>query len=140
MHDPLSSLPGYLLRRASASTLAELNRRLAEIDLNHADASLLLLIGANPGITPSEAGRLLGIQRANMVPLIARNDGRGWLRREQVDGRSHGLFLSPQGEAAGRRARAVIEQYETGLIERVPAELRPHVIPVLRHLWGEGRG
>jgi DNA-binding MarR family transcriptional regulator len=137
MKDPLASLPGYLLRRASTSVLAELNQRLAAIELNHADASLLILIGHNPGVTQSEAGRILGIQRANMVPLIARNEGKGWLIRQQVDGRSQGLSLSQEGEAMRCTARDVIDGFEERLMERVPQELRPHVMPVLRYLWGE---
>lgn len=137
MKDPLSSLPGYLLRRASTAALTELNQRLGDIEINHADASLLMLIGHNPGVTQSEAGRVLGIQRANMVPLIARNEGRGWLIRQQVDGRSQGLSLSPEGEVMRRRARGVIDSFEARLMERVPQELRQHVVPILRHLWGE---
>ena len=137
MDDPLSSLPGYLLRRASTAALTDLNQSLADIDINHADASLLILIGQHPGITQSGAGRVLGIKRANMVPLIARNEARGWLLRTQVDGRSQGLSLSVDGEAVTRRARAVIDAFEARLIERVPPDLRPHVVPILSHLWGK---
>lgn len=139
MNDPLTSFPGYLLRRASAASLAKLNGQLEELGINHADAALLLMIHANPGATQSEIGRSLGVQRANMVPLMARNDRRGWLLREQVDGRSQGLFLSLEGEAATRRARAIIERYEKELLERVPPDLRPHIVPILRFLWGEAR-
>lgn len=136
MLDPLSSLPGYLLRRASAASLAELNQGLSQVGLNHADASLLLLMGANPGMTQSDVGRVLGIQRANMVPLIGRNEGRGWIYRKQVDGRSQGLFLSPAGDRALQRTRAIVEEYEAQLLARVPPDLRPHVLPILHHLWG----
>lgn len=137
MYDPLSRLPGYLLRRASAASLAELNLRLGELGITHADASLLLLIGSNPGITQSEVGRLLGIQRANMVPLIARNEGRGWICREQVDGRSQGLSLSAGGDRALRGARTIVDDYETLLLARLQPELRSYVVPILRQLWGE---
>jgi len=137
MFDRLSALPGYLLRRASAASLADLNGRLAELSINHADASLLLLIGDNPGVTQSEVGKVLGIQRANMVPLIARNEARGWLQREQVDGRSQGLSLSPGGRDAAGKVSAIVEGYEKELIARVPEDLRPHVVPVLRYLRAE---
>ncbi|MEO8722551.1 MAG: MarR family transcriptional regulator [Sphingobium sp.] len=140
MKDPLALLPGYLLRRASTAVLAELNQRLAGIEINHADASLLILIGHNPGLTQSDAGRMLGIQRANMVPLIARNEARGWLIRQQVDGRSQGLSLSPEGEAMRHSARAVIDRFEEHLIEGVPQDLRPHVVPILGYLWGARPG
>lgn len=137
MADPLSSLPGYLLRRASAATLAELNQRLMGEGVNHADASLMLVIHANPGITQSEAGRMLGIQRANMVPFVARLETRGWLQREQVDGRSQGLSLTGAGATAMAKWRTVIDAFEAELLERVPAELRCHVVPILRYLWND---
>lgn len=139
MQDPLSSLPGYLLRRASSSLIAELNQRLAGIDVNHTDVSLLILIDANPGLTQSDAARMLGIQRANMVGLVARIEGRGLLVRERVDGRSQGLSLSAAGQAVLSRVWSVVRAFEAGLIERVPAHLRPHVVPILRYLWGEGQ-
>jgi len=137
MQDPLSALPGYLLRRASASALADLNQRLAEIDINHTDVSLLVLIGANPGVTQSDAARMLGIQRANMVGLIARIEGRGWLVRERVDGRSQALSLSTAGDRVLEQAWAIVNAFEASLVGRVPVDLQPHLIPILRHLWGE---
>lgn len=135
--DRLISLPGYLLRRASAASLADLNGRLAQLAINHTDASLLLLLGDNPGATQSDVGKVLGIQRANMVPLIARNEARGWLLRQQVDGRSQGLSLSPSGKETEARVRAIVENYEEELIARVPEDLRQYLAPVLQHLWVE---
>ena len=76
MKDPLLDLPGYVLRRASAAALSELNQRLAPLRLRHGDAAFLLLIAAAPGSNQSEVGRILDIERANMVPLVARLDGR----------------------------------------------------------------
>lgn len=136
MQDPLTSLPGYLLRRASTASLAELNQKLAGLKLRHSDASLLLLIGSNPGITQSEAGRMLDIQRANMVPFIARLETQGFVRRQQVDGRSQGLSLTSMGEDVMLRARNLIEDYEEQLLKRVPSDMRPFVVPILLSLWG----
>jgi DNA-binding MarR family transcriptional regulator len=135
MKDPLLSLPGYLLRRASAASLAELNQRLAGLQLRHTDVSLLLLIGANPGITQSDAGRTLDVQRANMVPFIARLETQNLISRRQVDGRSQGLSLTSDGEELTQKARKVIDAYEGELLERVPAELREHLVPILHALW-----
>ncbi len=135
MQDPLNSLPGYLLRRASTASIAELNQKLAVLKLRHADVSLLLLIGANPGITQSEAGRILDIQRANMVPFIARLEAQGLVRRQQVDGRSQGLSLTDMGEDVVRRARGVIDEHEKLLLKKVPSEMRPFVVPILLSLW-----
>jgi len=135
MKDPLTRLPGYVLRRASAATVAELNQRLQSLDLRHAEAACLLLIDASPGLTQSEIGRLLEIQRSNMVPFVLRLESRGLIQRKKVDGRSQGLMLTPIGRSVLAKASKVIEAYESALIRRVPEELRSVVLPILMALW-----
>src|SRR5215470_17470473 len=135
MNDPLGNLAGYLLRRASTAALAELNQRLAPLGLRHAEVAMLMLIEASPGITQSQAGRVLDIQRANMVPFVARLEADGVIRRRQVDGRSQALELTGRGRMLLVRARRVVEAHEAQLLARVPAELRPMVLPVLKALW-----
>ena len=135
MNDPLVRLCGYLLQRAASSALAELNLRLAPLGLRHAGVALLMLIEARPGITQSQAGRTLDIQRANMVPFVARLEGLGVIRRRQVDGRSQALELTSRGRLLLERARRVVADHEAELLERVPEKLRPMVMPVLTALW-----
>src|SRR2546421_640045 len=65
------------------TTLFRSNQRLARLDLRHADVAMLMLIESSPGITQSQAGRVLDIQRANMVPFVARLEGRGVLQRSE---------------------------------------------------------
>jgi DNA-binding MarR family transcriptional regulator len=135
MKDPLAHLPGYLLRRASAATLAELNRRLAHLKLRHSDVAFLMLIDHRPGITQSDAGRVLDIQRANMVAFVARLEERGWVQRKRTDGRSQGLSLTAAGRALLSKANTEVEAFEETLLARVPAKLRPMVVPILTALW-----
>jgi DNA-binding MarR family transcriptional regulator len=142
--DPLVGLAGYLLRRASAAALAELNQRLARLGLRHADVAMLMLIEASPGITQSEAGRVLDIQRANMVPFVARLEGLGVLRRRKIDRRSQALDVTRRGRMLLARARRLVAAHEAALLGRVPERLRPMVLPVLMALWSPqappGRG
>jgi DNA-binding MarR family transcriptional regulator len=133
--DPLTRLPGYVLRRASAATVAELNQRLLPLDLRQAEAACLLLIDASPGLTQSEIGRILEIQRSNMAPFVLRLESRGLIQRKQVDGRSQNLILTRLGQSVVARARKVVEAYESALIRRVPEKLRPMVLPILMALW-----
>ena len=140
MKDPLVALCGYLLQRAAANALAELNQRLAPLGLRHAGVAMLMLVEARPGITQSEAGRILDIQRANMVPFVARLEALGVIRRRQVDGRSQALELTGRGRMLLERARGVVAAHEAQLLGRVPGKLRPMVLPVLMALWrGEPR-
>ena len=135
MKDPLAKLCGYLLQRASAAALADLNRRLAPLGLRHAGVAMLMLIEARPGITQSQAGRILDIQRANMVPFVVRLETLGVIRRKRVDGRSQALELTGRGRVLLERARRVVQAHEGVLLGRVPEELRPVVLPVLMALW-----
>ena len=137
MDDPLSQFPGYVLRRASIATIGRLHDHLAAHDLRATEASLIILMRDREGITQSEAGRVLGIKRANMVPLTAKLEARGLLTRTQMDGRSQGLALTKAGLAILRRVRAAIAKHEDETMARVPEDLRAHVIPILTAIWGQ---
>lgn len=137
MRDPLRQYPGYALRRAANATAAELSARLVGLGLRQVDASVLMLVGANCGVTASALGRELDIQRANMVPLLKRLEDAGWIARAPLDGKSQGLALTGEGLAVLARARAVIEQFERDLLDRVAPEHRVHLLPALDALWRE---
>ncbi len=138
--DPLAHYPGYLLRRASASALGVLGRRLGALGLRYVEASLLMVIGARPGLTQSEIGRMLEIQRANMVPIVARLEARGLLSRARTDGRSQGLHLSAAGEDLRQAALGEIERFETELTARLPEGLRGGAVDMLAALWAAAAG
>ena len=135
MDDPLLRFPGYALRRAANSTAAELSARLAKVELRQSDASLLMLVASNPGATSSALGRALGIERANMVPLLKRLEEAGLIEREAIDGKSQGLRLTPAGLRRLAEARKIIEAFEAELLARVPAEHRDHLLPALNAIW-----
>ena len=136
--DPLRDLPGYLLRRASVGAMAKLAARLATLELRPAEATVLMVIGANPGVTQSEIGRLLDIATANMAPLAARLAGRELIVRERVDGRSHGLKLSESGRRLTQRARGIMDAFEASeILGRIPASQRAAFVNALRALASE---
>ena len=135
MDDPLIRFPGYALRRAANATAAELSARLAALDLRQSDASMLMLVASNPGATSSALGRALGIERANMVPLLKRLEEAGLIGREAIDGKSQGLRLTPAGLRRLAEARKIIEAFEAELLARVPAEHRDHLLPALNAIW-----
>jgi DNA-binding MarR family transcriptional regulator len=137
MKDPLRTLPGYALRRASAARLNDFSQRLAPLALTFTEASVMMMINANPGATLSAIGRVLDIQRANMTPLIARLEARGLINRVSLDGRAHGLSLSAAGKVLHKQVVGAVDAHEAALIALVPEALRPAVLPVLQALWAE---
>ncbi len=133
--DPMKDFPGYALRRASAAAMAGLAERLAPLKLRPSEASILVVIDANPRISQSEVGRLLDVASANMAPLISRIEERDLLRREPVNGRTQALTLTREGMRMARAVRTEMEAYELALIARIPADCRKGFLKGLRALW-----
>jgi DNA-binding MarR family transcriptional regulator len=136
--DVMHSLPGYALRRAAAAISSKISERFAEAGLRMAEASILMLIAANPGISSAQLGRTLGIQRANMTPLIARMEALGWVKRTARDGRSLGLDLSEAGKSKAQDANRISAHHEAALLDRIPAEHRAHFLPALQAIMSDG--
>lgn len=132
--DPLAGLPGYTLRRAANAMMDELGARLATIDLRVSDASVLLLVGARPNMTSSEIGKMLDIQRANMVPLLARLETAGLIARQPIDRKSQAILLTAHGEARLGEVKAITDRFEADLMARIPEEHRAHFLPALQAL------
>lgn len=107
--DPVGPRLGYMLRRASAVMMAHLGASLAPLDLRPVEATILLLIGANPNCSQSDLGRLLGIKRANMVPLIAGLVAKQMISKSVGGGRSHALSLTAAGETARGAAEKIMD-------------------------------
>lgn len=121
--DPLHALLGYQLRRASATAMSDLARKLSPIDLRPSEASILLVIGHNEGIVQSELGRLLGIASGNLAPMISRLEKRRLIQRQHADGRSLSLSLSASGQRTAQRALNAMHDHEAQLLSRIPQEL-----------------
>ncbi len=96
---PLDALLGYRLRRASMAMMGDVVEALRPLDLSVGEASLLILIGANPGCRQSDVGRALEIKRANLTPLLARMKMRDLVADTPIDGRSLSLALTVKGAA-----------------------------------------
>jgi len=137
--DPLNSRLGYLLKRVSTAAMGDLSLRLQEVDLREVDATVLLLIERTPNIIASRIGRILDIKTANMVPLLRKLEDKGLIRREPIDGKSNGLQLTAAGARKLSETRAILDEFERDLEQRVPEEHRDHIVPALQAIWATPR-
>jgi len=133
--DPFAGLLGYHLRRLSVLVMADFTEALAPLGLKPAEASVLYAVAAAPGLTQSEVGKMLGIQRANMAPLIAGLIQLGLVERDRVDGRSQALRLTAAGEAARKAAAAANQMHEERMFGRLGKPARARMAAQLRRLW-----
>lgn len=101
MAQPLRGLLGYALKRASAVMMADFSAMPPMAGIRPTRFIALKMISERPGLTASALGRLLNIQRANMVPLLGDLEGKGWIFRTAVPGdrRATALSLTRAGKA-----------------------------------------
>ena len=135
----LDTLLGYQLRRASSVLMACLAERLAELGLRTTEASVLVVLEAEPLLTQADIGRRLAIKRANMAPLMAGLSARGLVHRTQGEGPARPLMLSKSGLALAAEARQQMEAHEAEYFDQFPAEDRSRLSIMLTALWREAQ-
>ena len=125
---------GYFVRRLQVWIFQDFIRRLASIDISPAQFSVLVVIGANEGLSQSELAATLGIERARLVRLLHRLEQRGLTQRlpSSADGRRHALRLTRAGQTRLRRAKALAAQHEAGLLAKLGAENHRLLLETLR--------
>ena len=72
---------GYFIRRAQLWVFQDFIRRLSSIDISPAEFSVLVVIGANTGLSQAELAATLGIERARLVRLLHRLERRDLTQR-----------------------------------------------------------
>jgi len=131
----LESRLGYQLRRASASMMSDLRERLADLDLSPTLASVLVLLDESQDLNQSDIGMILGIKRANMVPLISTLEKRQLVARVPIDGRSFKVELTDEGsemlEKLRSKLNATDDRFRSKLSKR-EADFLAEIMPKLR--------
>jgi DNA-binding MarR family transcriptional regulator len=130
--DPFQAMVGFQLRRTSVAVMSTLAGELDPLGLNPSQASLIMLIGANPGCTQSAISRALRAKPANLVPLINQLSAAGALERVSGRGRAIALSLTEQGRDLHGKAKAVFERHEARIGRGLSAEKRAEMIALLR--------
>lgn len=119
--DGLTGHLGYLMRRAQIWVFQDFIRTLATIDIRPAQYSVLTVINANPGLTQMSLSKALGIERARLVHLLNALEARKFVQRRgsKADRRSHALHLTTKGRTALVGIKALAQEHEHNLAERV---------------------
>jgi DNA-binding MarR family transcriptional regulator len=132
--DPFQAMLGFQLRRTSVAVMSALAEELDPLGLNPSEASLIMLIGANPGCTQSAISRAQRAKPANLVPLINQLGAVGALERVPGRGRAIALSLTPKGRDLHDKARVVFERHEARIGRGLPQDKRAEMIAMLRRI------
>lgn len=132
--DPFDDLLGYHLRRASVALMTGMAEALAPRRLKPSEASILAAIEANPAISQSALGRLIGVKRANVGPAIMELIDRKLVIRAQRDGRSLGLTLTPAGLEMHQWAKRQILDYDAVFFQTLDTKDQDQLRSILKRL------
>jgi DNA-binding MarR family transcriptional regulator len=129
----LDSLVGYRLRRASGRMMSDFATSMSPLQLRPVLFAMLCVIRANPGIIQMGLGAELGIQRANLVPLVNELSARGLVERRPApnDRRAFALHLTPQGEALLEKAEAMVSAHEDRMLSALTKSERTKLLELL---------
>lgn len=133
---PLVDILGYHFRRAWNVLRKDLELSLQGLGVRQAHIGILSTIRVNPGINQGLAGRMLDIQRANMVSLIGELSEAGWVTRDEdpADRRAIALSLTAEGEKILSEALERIEAHENRIFSVLSAQERLSLLDMLRRI------
>src|SRR4051794_2372986 len=126
---------GYFIRRLQVWVFHDFIRTLAPVDIRPAQYSVLVVIAANPGLSQSDLADRLGIERARLVRVLDKLEGRGLTQRlaSPADRRSHALRLAREGQKLLKRATILAAAHEAKLIEKLGPEQRKSMLVLLQN-------
>jgi len=138
MANPLEHRTGYLLRSAARVQFSRLTQRLSPLGISVTEASTLVVIGHNPGVSQVECSRLLNVQRSNLNPVARRLLDHNWIRVLNERGKNRGLILTEAGVKLTETIEYCFDHHESVILGNLPIELRAHVLPFLQAIFDAG--
>ena len=120
-YDVLDDLLGYAIRRAQVAMFLAFHEATRGLEITPPRFTALVIVGANPGISQTTLGNVLGIARSGAMALTNWFEGRGLIerRRRPGDDRAWGLRLTRRGERLVARMKervAVVDQRRSGVL------------------------
>lgn len=136
----LAGLLGYAVRRAQLRVFQDLAATMDRFGLTPGQVGALLLIEANRGLSQTELGAALGIERSSVVPLIDQMEAKGLVHRlaHARDRRAHALALSEAGMTLVRRFLPALERHERRIAKSLNAAERKQLLDLLNRVASEG--
>jgi DNA-binding MarR family transcriptional regulator len=137
-YDVLDELLGYALRRAQVGMFLSFHAATRGQDITPPRFTALVIVGANPGISQSALGKVLGIARSGAMMLTDWMEERGLAERRQRpdDGRAWGLRLTVRGERIVTKTKRRVLEEERRRADGLGAADRRRLLALLKKLAG----
>jgi DNA-binding MarR family transcriptional regulator len=127
---------GYALRRAQVTAFEAFNRATAGAGITPPRFTALVILQANPGISQSTLGEVLGTARSGAMLLTNWLEAQGLAERRhrRDDGRAWGLFLTAKGQRQIERLRRRVRAGDRRFAARIDARERGELLRLLEKL------
>ena len=139
-YNGLDSLLGYALRRAQIAAFEDFYRATAGLGITPPRFTALVILGANPGLSQTALGQVLGIARSGAMLITDWLVSRGFAERRARpnDGRAWGLHLTRRGERMLEELKRKVRAHDGRFAARLPAAERRTLFRLLDRLAGRG--
>lgn len=135
-YDVLDELLGYSLRRAQVAMFLAFRDATRGTDLTPPRFTALVIVGANPGLSQSVLGEVLGIARSGAMLMTDFLEARRLVerRRRPGDARAWGLYLTRRGQQLVERIKSRVLQHERRVAGKISARERRQLLRLLEKL------
>jgi len=135
-YDVLDELLGYSLRRAQVAMFVAFHEATRGMNITPPRFTALVIIGANPGISQSVLGNVLGIARSGAMLVTDWFEARGLVERRHLpsDGRSWGLHLTRKGEQLVERMKRRVLDLDSRKTKSLSKDERRELLRLLEKL------
>lgn len=137
-YDVLDDLLGYSLRRAQVAMFMAFDEATRGMAITPPRFTALVVIGANPGLSQTVLGSVLGIARSGAMLLADRFEELGLVERRHRadDARAWGLYLTRRGEALVERMKRRVVAHDRKRAAVLSAKERRELLRLLAKLAG----
>lgn len=137
-YDVLDDLLGYSLRRAQVAMFLAFHEATRGLEITPPRFTALVVVGANPGMSQSTLGEVLGIARSGAMMLVDWMLRRGLVERERAphDRRAWGLRLTRTGERLVQKMKRSVLARDRKRASGLSAAERQELQRLLRKLAG----
>ena len=137
-YDVLDELLGYAIRRAQVAMFLAFHEATRGLEITPPRFTALVIVGANPGISQTTLGNVLGIARSGAMALTDWFEARGYIqrRRKPGDGRAWGLRLTRRGELLVTRMKQSVAALDQRRAAVLSTRERKELLRLLNKLAG----
>jgi DNA-binding MarR family transcriptional regulator len=137
--DILRHLPSFFVRSVGVALNRDYDRKISEVALARGTGkvSVLLMVGANPGIRPSVLAHYIFKDRSAMGRLLDQMQRAGLIieKISESERRAHELYLTPKGQKLVERVRAIATEQSDGFFSVLTEAELKQLVGIMQKLY-----